>query len=81
MMPPTTKISHTTHMLLKGLLENKLIVPKAEESEVRREIKEPSSTNSKSARISMNGDEEAPLFFKKARGGQSRVGSALPEIL
>jgi hypothetical protein len=39
MMLSDDKISHTTHMLLKGLLENKLIVPKAEESEVRREIK------------------------------------------
>lgn len=39
MMLSDDKISHTTHMLLKGLLENKLIVPKTEESEVRREIK------------------------------------------
>jgi hypothetical protein len=39
MMLSDDKISHTTHMLLKGLLENKLIAPKAEESEVRREIK------------------------------------------
>ncbi len=39
MMLSDDKISHTTHMLLKGLLENKLIVPKVEESEVRREIK------------------------------------------
>ena len=39
MMLSDDKISHTTHVLLKGLLENKLIVPKVEESEVRREIK------------------------------------------
>jgi hypothetical protein len=39
MMLSDDKISHTTHMLLKGLLENKLVVPKVEESEVRREIK------------------------------------------
>jgi hypothetical protein len=39
MMLSDDKISHTTHMLLKGLLENKLVAPKVEESEVRREIK------------------------------------------
>jgi hypothetical protein len=39
MMLSDDKISHTTHMLLKGLLENKLVATKAEESEVRREIK------------------------------------------
>ena len=33
------KISHTSHVLLRGLLENKLITVKADDSEVRREIK------------------------------------------
>jgi uncharacterized protein len=33
------KISHTTHMLLRGLLEQKLVTLKADDSEVRREIK------------------------------------------
>ena len=39
MMLSDDKISHTTHMLLKGLLENKLVALKSEESEVRREMK------------------------------------------
>lgn len=39
MMLSDDKISHTTHMLLKGLLANRLVTLKAEESEVRREIK------------------------------------------
>jgi uncharacterized protein len=39
MMLSDDKISHTTHMLLKGMLERKLIDLKAEESEVRREMK------------------------------------------
>jgi hypothetical protein len=33
------KITHTTHVLLKGLLQEGFIVPKGEESEIRREIK------------------------------------------
>ena len=33
------KISHTSHVLLRGLLENKLITLKVDDSEVRREIK------------------------------------------
>jgi len=33
------KISHMTHMLLKGLLEKGLIKPKEEESVLRKEIK------------------------------------------
>ncbi|MGO9379413.1 MAG: DUF507 family protein [Dissulfurispiraceae bacterium] len=39
MMLSDDKISHTTHMLLKGLLEHKLVALKAEDSAVRREIK------------------------------------------
>jgi uncharacterized protein len=39
MMLSDDKISHTTHMLLKGMLEHKLIGLKAEEGEVRREMK------------------------------------------
>jgi len=39
MMLSDEKISHTSHVLLKGMLENKLIAPKADDSEVRREIK------------------------------------------
>jgi hypothetical protein len=33
------KISHTSHVLLRGMLENKLIALKVDDSEVRREIK------------------------------------------
>lgn len=39
MMLSDDKISHTTHVLLKGMLENKLISLKVDASEVRREIK------------------------------------------
>jgi len=39
MMLSDEKISHTSHVLLRGLLENKLIALKAEDSEARREIK------------------------------------------
>jgi hypothetical protein len=39
MMLSDDKISHTTHVLLKGLLDNKLLELKADGSEVRREIK------------------------------------------
>jgi len=39
MMLSDDKVTHTTHMLLKGLLDNKLIVLKGDDSEVRREIK------------------------------------------
>lgn len=39
MMLSDDKISHTTHMLLKGLIDNKLINLKADDSELRREIK------------------------------------------
>jgi uncharacterized protein len=39
MMLSDDKISHTSHVLLKGMLDNKLINLKADESEVRREIK------------------------------------------
>lgn len=39
MMLSDDKISHTSHMLLKGLLEHKLVALKVEDSEVRREIK------------------------------------------
>ena len=39
MMLSDEKISHTSHVLLRGLLENKLITVKADDSEVRREIK------------------------------------------
>ncbi len=39
MMLSDDKISHTSHVLLKGLLENKLIALKVDDSEVRREIK------------------------------------------
>lgn len=39
MMLSDDKISHTSHVLLKGLLENKVITLKADDSEVRREIK------------------------------------------
>jgi hypothetical protein len=39
MMLSEEKISHTSHVLLRGLLENKLITVKADDSEVRREIK------------------------------------------
>jgi hypothetical protein len=39
MMLSDEKISHTSHVLLRGMLENKLIVLKADDSEVRREIK------------------------------------------
>jgi uncharacterized protein len=39
MMLSDDKISHTTHMLLKGLLDNKLVTLNADDSEVRREIK------------------------------------------
>lgn len=33
------KITHLTHVVLKGLLEKDAIIPKAEEGEIRREIK------------------------------------------
>jgi hypothetical protein len=39
MMLSDDKISHTTHVLLKGMLEHKLIDLKADDSEVRRDIK------------------------------------------
>jgi len=39
MMLSDDKITHTTHMLLKGLLEKGLIVVKADDSLLRREIK------------------------------------------
>ncbi len=39
MMLSDDKISHTTHVLLKGLLDNKLISLKVDDSDVRREIK------------------------------------------
>jgi hypothetical protein len=39
MMLSDDKISHTTHTLLKGLIDNKLINLKADDSDVRREIK------------------------------------------
>jgi len=39
MMLSDDKISHTSHVLLKGLIDNKLITLKAVDSEVRREIK------------------------------------------
>jgi hypothetical protein len=39
MMLSDEKISHTSHVLLRGLLENKLITLKADDSEARREIK------------------------------------------
>ena len=39
MMLSDEKISHTSHVLLRGLLENKLITVKADDSEARREIK------------------------------------------
>jgi hypothetical protein len=39
MMLSDDKISHTTHVLLKGMIAHKLITLKAEESEVRREMK------------------------------------------
>jgi hypothetical protein len=39
MMLSDEKISHTSHVLLRGMLENKLIALKADDSEVRREIK------------------------------------------
>jgi hypothetical protein len=39
MMLSEDKITHTTHMLLRGLLQQELIETKAEESEIRREIK------------------------------------------
>ncbi|MBF0328132.1 MAG: DUF507 family protein [Nitrospirae bacterium] len=39
MMLSDDKISHTTHVLLKGLLEKRLIIPKEEESTIRKEIK------------------------------------------
>jgi len=38
-MLSSDKISHMTHMLLKGLLEKGLIKPKEEESILRKEIK------------------------------------------
>ncbi len=39
MMLSDDKITHTTHMLLKGLMEKGLIVLKEDDSLVRREIK------------------------------------------
>ncbi len=33
------KITHTTHVLLKGLLEQGLITPLAEDGEIRREMR------------------------------------------
>lgn len=39
MMLSDDKISHTTHVLLKGLLEKGLIIPKDDESAIRKEIK------------------------------------------
>ena len=39
MMLSEDKITHTTHMLLRGLLAQGLIEPKVEESDIRREIK------------------------------------------
>ncbi len=39
MMLSDDKISHTTHVLLKGLIDNKLISLKVDDSDVRREIK------------------------------------------
>lgn len=33
------KISHLTHILLKGLLEKQVIMPLVEEGEIRREIR------------------------------------------
>lgn len=39
MMLSDDKISHTTHLLLRGLLQQELIELKAEESDIRREIK------------------------------------------
>jgi hypothetical protein len=39
MMLSDEKISHTSHVLLRGMLENKLIALKVDDSEVRREIK------------------------------------------
>jgi len=39
MMLSDDKITHTTHMLLRGLLQQGFLEPKAEESDIRREIK------------------------------------------
>lgn len=39
MMLSDDKITHTTHALLKGLIEKNLITLKADDSDVRREIK------------------------------------------
>jgi uncharacterized protein len=39
MMLSDDKISHTSHVLLRGMLDNKLITLRADDSEVRREIK------------------------------------------
>ena len=39
MMLSDDKITHTTHMLLKGLMEKRLIVLKEDDSLLRREIK------------------------------------------
>jgi uncharacterized protein len=39
MMLSDDKVSHTSHILLKGLLDNRLITLKVDDSEVRREIK------------------------------------------
>lgn len=39
MMLSDDKITHTTHMLLKGLMEKGLIILKEDDSLVRREIK------------------------------------------
>jgi hypothetical protein len=33
------KVRHLTHVVLKGLLEKKLITPKIEESEIRKDIR------------------------------------------
>lgn len=33
------KITHLTHVVLKGLLEKDIITPRAEEGEIRREIR------------------------------------------
>ncbi|HSW65139.1 MAG TPA: DUF507 family protein [Dissulfurispiraceae bacterium] len=39
MMLSEDKITHTTHMLLRGLLQQGLIEAKVEESDIRREMK------------------------------------------
>jgi uncharacterized protein len=47
MMLSDDKISHTAHLLLRGMVDNNLIVIKADDSEVRREIKRTITTELK----------------------------------